>query len=134
MAVPYSPPPARIEVIPESADGRAVWLDGEWTWSGRRWAWRRGRWVIPPQEAAFAPWQVVRDDKGRLFLAPGSWRSSKSPDAGVIEEPPSVGEAKGSRLPVVNLDGDDEPTGGDVRSDRVVPSDAGAGGDAGSAR
>jgi hypothetical protein len=64
-------------------------------------------------------------------MAAGGWRSSKSADAGVIEEPVPVGEAKGSRLPVVNLDGDDEPTGGDVRADRVVATDAGAAGDAG---
>lgn len=130
VAVPYSPPPARIEVIPDTPDSRAVWLDGEWTWTGRRWSWRRGRWVIPPQGAAFAPWQVVRDPKGSLYLAQGSWRATAKPDAGVIEDPVAVGEAKGSRLPVVNLDGEDEPTGADVRSERAAPGDAGT--DAGS--
>lgn len=124
VAIPYPPPPARIEVIPESPDDRAVWLDGEWSWSGRRWGWRRGRWVIPPQGAAFAPWQAVRGGKGNLFIAPGVW---KGKNGELVEEPLALGEAKGTRLPIVNLDGEEEPIGADIRAERR-PEDGGVDG------
>lgn len=122
VAIPYPPPPARIETVPEPSDARAVWVGGEWSWNGRRWGWRRGRWVIPPQGAAFAPWQAVRGPTGELYFAPGIWRGA---DGGTVDEPPAVGEARGTRLSIVNLDGEDEPTGADIRPERSAARDAG---------
>ena len=116
VAIPYPPPPARVEVIPSTPEETAVWVDGEWSWSGRRWNWRRGRWVIPPHGAAFAPWQAVRGAKGNLYIAPGIW---KGKDGQMVEEPPALGEAKGTRLPIVNLEGDEEPIGADIRPERA---------------
>jgi hypothetical protein len=74
VQVPYPPPPARVEFVPEQPNGDAVWIDGEWVWQGRRYAWKPGRWVKPPANAAFAPWATVRDTMGSLYIAEGTWR------------------------------------------------------------
>jgi hypothetical protein len=77
VQVPYPPPPARVEFVPEQPDGDSVWIDGEWVWQGRRYAWKPGRWVKPPGNAAFAPWATVRDTMGSLYIAEGAWRDAK---------------------------------------------------------
>lgn len=77
VQVPYPPPPARVEYVPDQPSGDAVWIDGEWVWQGRRYAWKPGRWVKPPSNASFAPWATVRDPMGSLYVAEGSWRDSK---------------------------------------------------------
>lgn len=77
VEVPYPPPPARVEYVPEQPDRDAVWIDGEWVWQGRRYAWKAGRWVKPPANAGFAPWTTVRDPMGTLFIAEGTWRDPK---------------------------------------------------------
>lgn len=91
-AVPYPPPPARVEAIPgtpKSSKESAVWIDGEWVWRARRWVWQRGRWVVPPKGARFAPWTTVRDPRGTLYIARGTWRD----DAGVpVPEPEPLAE------------------------------------------
>ncbi len=66
--VPYPPPPARVESIPERPNDASVWVDGEWVWQGGRWSWRRGRWVVPAPDTAFAPWTHVRDARGILYV------------------------------------------------------------------
>ena len=77
VQVPYPPPPARVEYVPDQPDGKAVWIDGEWVWQGRRYAWKPVRWVSPPANASFAPWATVRDTMGALYIAEGTWRDSK---------------------------------------------------------
>lgn len=104
--VPYPPPPARVERVPEPPGGAAVWIDGEWSWQGRRWAWKRGRWVVPPPGAAFAPWTAVRDASGTLYFAPGTWRDAKGAE---VPEPEPAAHAKPSRGGVVNAEGEDVP-------------------------
>lgn len=74
VEVPYPPPPARVEYVPDQPDRAAVWLDGEWVWQGRRYAWKPGRWVRPPANASFAPWTTVRNTIGMLYMAEGTWR------------------------------------------------------------
>jgi hypothetical protein len=74
VEVPYPPPPARVEYVPDRPSSDAVWLDGEWVWQGRRYSWKAGRWVKPPANASFAPWTTVRDSMGSLYLAEGTWR------------------------------------------------------------
>src|SRR5262249_19876160 len=76
VEAPYPPPPARVEVVPDSPRDEAVWVDGEWTWHGRRWAWRRGRWVVTPSGGAFSPWTTVRNGDGTLYFAEGTWRDA----------------------------------------------------------
>ncbi|HZO14134.1 MAG TPA: hypothetical protein VFB62_12770 [Polyangiaceae bacterium] len=72
--VPYPPPPARPEFVPEQPDPAAVWIDGEWFWREVRWVWLYGRWVKPPKDAAFARWDWKRTRDGRLWIAPGKWQ------------------------------------------------------------
>lgn len=100
VEVPYPPPPARVEFVPEKPRDDAVWVDGEWIWQGRRYAWKPGRWVVPPPGASFAPWVTVRGAIGTLYLAEGTWRDSKgtevpapailkvgTPSAGAVTNP-----------------------------------------------
>lgn len=100
VEVPYPPPPARVEFVPDKPQDDAVWLDGEWVWQGRRYAWKPGRWVVPPAGASFAPWVTVRGKMGTLYLAEGTWRDAKgaelaapailkvgAPNAGAVTSP-----------------------------------------------
>lgn len=104
--VPYPPPPARVESIPERPNDASVWVDGEWVWQGGRWSWRRGRWVVPAPDTAFAPWTHVRDARGTLYVAEGTWRAA---DGGEVDEPAPGAQAKPNRGPVVNAEGEDVP-------------------------
>lgn len=92
VQVPYPPPPARVEFVPEQPDGNAVWIDGEWVWQGRRYAWKPGRWVKAPPNASFAPWATVRDTMGSLYIAEGTWRDPKG-NAIAAPTPIKVGAA-----------------------------------------
>jgi hypothetical protein len=87
VEVPFPPPPARVEFIPQKPRSGAVWIDGEWSWTGRRWSWTYGRWVIPPAEATFAPWRTARTTDGTLLFAPGAWFDVKR---AVVAEPPPL--------------------------------------------
>lgn len=73
VEVPYPPPPARPEQVPEQPAGDAVWIDGEWAWQGRYWGWLYGRWVRPPAGARFAPSDCRYDGAGALSCAQGWW-------------------------------------------------------------
>lgn len=84
MEVPYPPPPARVEFIPERPRSGAVWIDGEWTWTGRRWAWTYGRWVMPPPSATYARWRTARTNDGTLLFASGAWYDE---NGGEVTEP-----------------------------------------------
>jgi hypothetical protein len=76
--VPYPPPPARPEIVPDRPEADVVWIDGEWSWQRRRWAWILGRWLVPPApEARFAAAAWRRDKSGKLWWAPGSWYDSR---------------------------------------------------------
>ena len=77
VEVPYPPPAAVAEVVPEQPDSAAVWTDGQWTWRGRYFVWQRGAWVIPPRDAYFAPWTRFYGKDGALFFADGTWRAKK---------------------------------------------------------
>ncbi|HEX4337543.1 MAG TPA: YXWGXW repeat-containing protein [Polyangiaceae bacterium] len=91
--VPFPPPPARVEFIPDKPRAGAVWVDGEWSWTGRRWAWTYGKWVLPPADATFAPWKTVRSNDGTLLFVAGIWHDEKGaeiPDP----EPLAVGRAR----------------------------------------
>jgi hypothetical protein len=106
--VPYPPPPARVEFVPDKPRADAVWVDGEWTWQGRRWAWRAGRWVIPPKDAAFAPWIAVRDKSGVLYVAAGTWRDKAGKE---VEEPGALASGRPAGGSVVNPEGETQEPG-----------------------
>jgi hypothetical protein len=71
--VPYPPPAALSETVPEKPETDVVWLDGEWQFRGSSYVWRRGGWVVAPQAGRFAPWELRYTSDGRLLMANGSW-------------------------------------------------------------
>jgi hypothetical protein len=77
LEVPYPPPAALVEAIPEPAPDGAVWVDGHWVWRGRYYVWQRGGWVRPPENATYATWVSVLTKDGRLMFAPGAWYSAE---------------------------------------------------------
>ncbi len=103
VAVPYPPPPARVEFVPARPGADAAWVDGEWLWQGRRYAWRPGRWVRPPTSASFAPWVTVRDATGTLHLAQGRWRDAKGAE---VPDPPILAVGAPTAGAVTTSEGD----------------------------
>jgi len=74
VEVPYPPPAALAETIPERpASPGVVWIDGEWRYHGGGYVWRRGGWVAPPPGSRFGAWRSWYRRDGRLMLAPGTW-------------------------------------------------------------
>jgi len=73
--VPYPPPAALSELVPDEPDGKdVVWVDGSWVFRGNYYVWQRGGWVEKPKDAAFAEWRVRYTPDGRVEYAPSSWR------------------------------------------------------------
>jgi hypothetical protein len=86
-AVPYPPPAAFVELVPEAPDGDAVWIDGSWTWLGVRYVWRRGGWVKPPPGSRYAQWKIAYRTDGTIWFAPAGWfdeRGRKMLDPDVV--------------------------------------------------
>jgi hypothetical protein len=75
IEVPYPPPPAHVEVVPEKKKDGDVWIDGQWDWDGADWQWTEGSWMTPPPNAYFTPWKAERKKDGRLFFASAAWRA-----------------------------------------------------------
>lgn len=75
--IPYPPPAALAETVPERPDRDVVWVDGEWFFSGSAFTWHRGGWVVAPPSARFAPWHAKYRPDGRLMLAQGAWYDSR---------------------------------------------------------
>lgn len=115
VQVPYPPPPARVEFVPDSPDGDAVWVDGEWVWQGRRYAWKPGRWVRAPSGAAFAPWATVRDSMGGLYIAEGTWRDRSGKEL-KAPEPLRTGRPSPGAIT--------DPEGETINAPAIQPADA----------
>lgn len=75
--MPYPPPAALAETVPEQPNDEAVWVDGEWLFQGRVYVWERGGWVVAPQGARHARWRFEFNPDGRLLLAPGTWYDAR---------------------------------------------------------
>lgn len=73
VEVPYPPPAALAETVPEQPPGDVVWIDGEWLFHGDAYVWRRGGWVTPPPASRFAAWRTWYRRDGRLMMARGTW-------------------------------------------------------------
>lgn len=116
--VSFPPPPARVELVPKQPTEGAVWIDGEWAWRRRRWAWTPGRWLIPPPGAAYSPWTAVRDADGTLYYAQGTWRNARKDE---IPEPKALAYGQATSGPVVDPEGEIEPTGRNVDPNRPAP-------------
>lgn len=106
VEVPYPPPPARVEIVPDPPADDAVWVDGEWVWQGGRWAWRAGRWVVVPPGVAFAPWTSVRSSNGTLHVAEGTFRDAKGT---AVPEPATLARGRPRGGSVVNPEGEPVP-------------------------
>jgi hypothetical protein len=74
--VPYPPPSALVEVVPESPRPDAVWVDGYWIWRGRYYVWERGGWVVPPKGAYVSNWNARYRPEGALLYAPTTWHAA----------------------------------------------------------
>jgi hypothetical protein len=74
IEVPYPPPAARVETIPDPKVAGQVWIDGQWEWDARDWKWRDGAWTTPPPNAYFTPWTTKRRADGQLLFARAEWR------------------------------------------------------------
>jgi hypothetical protein len=75
IAVPYPPPPARVEIIPDrpASPKGTVWIDGEWSFQAHRWVWIPGRWQLPVIGAYYAPGTTARLADGTLAWFPATW-------------------------------------------------------------
>jgi WXXGXW repeat (2 copies) len=125
VEVPFPPPPARVETVPDRPSPGALWIDGEWAWRGRKWSWRTGYWATPTAPETYSPWQLTRDDAGTLYIAPGTWRDAR----GQAVEPPPPARLAGARSQtVVDAEGISEPSGANLAPDggRARRGDGGA--------
>ena len=73
VLVPYPPPAARAEVIPQAPSEEALWVDGYWMWKGTTYSWYAGRWVKPGPGMGYAPAEVVRLRDGNLMFYAPKW-------------------------------------------------------------
>jgi hypothetical protein len=108
VEVTQPPPPGRVEAVPPSPRGDAVWVDGEWKWRRHKWAWQPGYWAVPPAKTRFSPWAFVRGLDGRLWVAPGSWRDAKG---AAIAQPQALAVARIDLADVVDATGTTQSTG-----------------------
>lgn len=74
IVVPYPPPAARVEVIPDPKSPTLVWVDGQWVWKSRRWVWQAGQWEEPLENGFYAPPSTVMLSDGSVAYFPGVWR------------------------------------------------------------
>ena len=108
VEVPYPPPPARVEFMPDSPQKGAVWVDGEWSFRGRLWWWKPGAWVLVPAGATYSPWISVRSADGTLYFARGRWRNPHGED---LPSPKPLARAKPNLGAIVDPVGETEETG-----------------------
>ena len=73
VEVPYPPPAALVEVVPEPHPPGGVWVDGNWVWRGRYYVWQRGGWMQQIEGLSYASWQCRLANDGRLLFAKGTW-------------------------------------------------------------
>jgi hypothetical protein len=77
LDVPYPPPAALAELVPEPPAENAVWMDGGWVWRGNYYVWDRGGWVTPEEGVRFAPWRVRYKLNGQAQFARSLWVDPK---------------------------------------------------------
>jgi hypothetical protein len=85
--VPYPPPAAFVELIPEKPDDRALWVDGHWSFQGKRYYWRRGGWVIPQPDSRYANCRIRYGSDGTISFAEAGFydaQGNKLPDPPIV--------------------------------------------------
>ncbi len=80
--VPYPPPPAKVEYLPDRPRNDALWVNGQWQWQDGEWRWQHGGWYAVPAGVGFARWETRRDSAGRLLFAPATWRDQAGREVG----------------------------------------------------
>jgi hypothetical protein len=73
LNVPYPPPAALSELVPEPPARDAVWTDGSWVWRGSYYVWDRGGWVRPAEGLRFSPWRLRYSTGGQAQFARSHW-------------------------------------------------------------
>lgn len=84
VEVPFPPPPARVEFVPDPKSDAEVWVDGQWDWDGDGWKWLAGSWMVPPEGAYFTRWSTYRRSDGRLFFVRAAWRDRNGKPLGGV--------------------------------------------------
>ncbi len=95
VAVPYPPPPAKVEELPESPrDPSCAWVDGHYDFDGRGFSWQAGRWVLPTPGCYYAPPLVAwsKGGEARLYYTPPRWYQGGA--AQMTEHTAGCGEPK----------------------------------------
>lgn len=77
LDVPYPPPAALTELVPDSPAPDAVWVDGGWVWRGSYYVWDRGGWVQAPANFRFAPWRLRYLPNGQAQFAKNLWLDAR---------------------------------------------------------
>lgn len=77
VTVPYPPPAARPEIVPDKHAKDQVWVDGQWIWRNRRWVWQAGAFVVPPKDSYYAPAVTLRQEDGSLAHFEGGFRARR---------------------------------------------------------
>jgi hypothetical protein len=86
--VPYPPPAAAPEIVPDPPSDAAVWINGQWVWRARYYVWERGGWVIPPPRSYYAPSNQRYAADGTLYYAEGAWLHADSRER--LDPPPPI--------------------------------------------
>ena len=73
VKVPYPPPAALAEVVPEEPSGDPVWIDGSWAWRGKSYVWQRGGWMLPVPGAGYVRPRVEYRKDGTTMFAEAAW-------------------------------------------------------------
>jgi hypothetical protein len=101
VAVPYPPPPAKLEEVPPRPHASCVWTDGYWDFTDR-WEWQDGEWVLPPANCRLAPVELRRQG-GQLWHARPRWYPDNvtllGPQSACPRPPPCLTAKNGSEVP-----------------------------------
>lgn len=75
VIVPYPPPPAKVQVIPDRPEKPKdlVWIDGQWLWRSQRWIWQEGKWEEPHKNGYYAIPMTIMVSDGSIRYFAGSW-------------------------------------------------------------
>ena len=67
------PPVERVEVVPASPGGSAVWIKGHWGWRNNDYVWVGGRWEVPAAGyRAWEPGHWAHENRGWYWIE-GHW-------------------------------------------------------------
>ena len=86
VEVPYPPPAAKPELVPDKPTKASVWIDGTWRWRRGRWIWTAGGWLEAPPGETYQRPIAKRHADGTLWFAKATWRDA----SGAIVRAPKI--------------------------------------------